>query len=282
MKMKKTLIIAGSIVAGIFLICAILIAIGYHKFMATETIEIDPQMHVYLGGGGNSIVLTSKSGDSALVVDTKMGSAAEKMRKQISARDIIVVNTHAHIDHTSGNRLYPGAQVISGAYTKEAWKQFNKKARYPDDTIGVGKEMVIRIDDETIRLHNMGAAHTSNDVVVYFEKRKLLMTGDIVFIDIHPPIYPAMGADVSKWIHALDTLPLMFDIEKLVPGHGPLSKKSAFGVMKEYFTSIRDAIGNDARLEECKKKYQGYRSLPGLSSFEKTVKTITEEMKKRP
>jgi glyoxylase-like metal-dependent hydrolase (beta-lactamase superfamily II) len=282
MKMKKSLIIAGSVIAGIFLICAILIAIGYHKYMVIETMEIGPQMKVYLGGGGNSLVLTSKSGDSALVVDTKMGSAALKMRKQIHARDIIVVNTHAHIDHTGGNRLYPGAQVISGAYTKEAWKQFNKKARYPDDTIGIGKEMVIRIGGEIVRLRNMGAAHTSNDVAVYFEKRKLLMTGDLVFIDIHPALFPVMGTVVSRSIHALDTLPEMFEIEKLVPGHGPLTKKSALDVMKEYFTSIRDAIGNDARLEECRKKYQGYHAMPGLSSFENSVKVITGEMKKQP
>jgi len=140
--------------------------------------------------------------------------------------------------------------------------------------------MIIRIDDETVHFRNMGAAHTVSDVVVYLENRKLLMTGDLVFIKIHPAIFPVMGSDVSKWIHALDTLPVMFDIEKLVPGHGPLSKKSEFGVMKEYFTSIRDAIGNDARLEECRKKYKGYYAMPGLSSFENTVKSIAAEMKK--
>jgi cyclase len=278
--MKKNLVIAGSVIAGIFLICAILIVIGYNKYMAIETMTIDPQMKAYLSGGGNSIVLTSKSGDSALVVDTKMGSAAEKMRKQIRARDIIVVNTHAHIDHTGGNKLYPGAQVISGSYTKEMWSLFNQKTRYPDETIGLGKDLVIKIDDETVRLCNMGAAHTVSDLVVYFEKRKLLVTGDLVFIDIHPAVSSSMGTVVSRWIHALDTLPLLFEIEKLVPGHGPFSKKSALGVMKEYFTSIGDAIGNDVRLDECKEKYKGYLALPGLSGFEMTVKTIAGEMKK--
>jgi hypothetical protein len=42
--MKKNLVIAGSVIAGIFLICAILIVIGYNKYMDIETMTIDPQM----------------------------------------------------------------------------------------------------------------------------------------------------------------------------------------------------------------------------------------------
>jgi glyoxylase-like metal-dependent hydrolase (beta-lactamase superfamily II) len=282
-KIKKNLIIAGAVLAVIVLSCAILIVIGYNKYMTLETVQIDPRMKVYLGGGGNSVVLTSKSGDSALVVDAKMGTAAEKMRKQVSARDIIVVNTHAHMDHTSGNTLYPGALVIAGAYTKEEWAQFGKKARYPDEIVETGKEMIIKIDDETVHVRNMGAAHTSNDVVVYFENRKLLMTGDIVFLGMHPALFPEKGTVVGTWLHALDTLPALFAIEKLVPGHGPLSDGSALGTMKEYFTSIRDAIGNDALLDDLKnKKYKGYYSMPGMSGFDITVKTIADEMKKQP
>jgi hypothetical protein len=53
--------------------------------------------------------------------------------------------------------------------------------------------------------------------------------------------------------------------------------------MKEYFTSIRDAIGNDALLDDLKnKKYKGYYSMPGMSGFDITVKTIADEMKKQP
>jgi glyoxylase-like metal-dependent hydrolase (beta-lactamase superfamily II) len=278
--MKNKLIIAGAIVGGILLVCAILIAIGYHKYMTIDAVEIDAQVKVYLSGGGNSLVLTSKEGDSSLVVDTKMGSAAEKMRKQIVSRSIIVVNTHAHGDHTGGNKLYPGSHIISGSYTKEQWAALAPQTAFPDETIAAGETKTLGIGGETVHIRNLGAAHTHNDMVVYLENRKLLMTGDLVFLNMHPALFPDKGTVVVQWIKALDTLARAYEVKTLVPGHGPVSNREALGAMKEYFTSIRDAIGNEATLAELKKRYQGYYALPGMSGFEITVKTIADEMKK--
>jgi glyoxylase-like metal-dependent hydrolase (beta-lactamase superfamily II) len=278
--MKKILIISGSILGGLLLIFAILIGIGYHKYMSIQSEALDPQLTVYQGGGGNALVLTSKDGEKALVIDTKMGSAADKMRKKISARDIVVVNTHAHMDHTGGNKLYPGAQVIAGAYSKEEWAKFGAKLRYPDETVKAGEEKTVQIDDETAHIRNWGATHTSNGIVVYFEKRKLLAAGDIVFVNMHPVISPANGTDVKRWVALLDSIYTIYDIRKLIPGHGPVSGKEALRDMSNYFTSIRDAIGNEALLEDLRKKYQGYYALPGMSSFDITVKVIGEELRK--
>ena len=94
--MKKVLIIVGLlivvfIVAGGFYSWKI-----YQQFGKVETVQIDPQLTVYLGGGGNSIVLTSEDGSKVLVVDTKMKKAAKKLRETVKATDITIVNTHAH------------------------------------------------------------------------------------------------------------------------------------------------------------------------------------------
>ena len=69
--MKK----ATRIVVLIVIIALAIIGIlwwTYHKLMAVETVQIDPDFTIYLGGGGNSVVLTSDDGNKALVVETKL------------------------------------------------------------------------------------------------------------------------------------------------------------------------------------------------------------------
>ena len=79
--MKKKLIIAGSIVAGLLIAGGVYVWYQYSQFQKVEIIRVDPLLTIY-EGGGNSIVLTSKDGSKALIVDTKMGSAAEILTKR--------------------------------------------------------------------------------------------------------------------------------------------------------------------------------------------------------
>ena len=276
--MKKVLLI-------VVLLIVVIIAVGgfyfwkiYQQFGKVETVQLDPQLTVYLGGGGNSIVLTSEDGSKALVVDTKMRSAAKKLRDEVKASQIIIVNTHAHYDHTGGNALYPTAEIISGAYTKEQWDDDSRKtSRYPDVVLKPGEERVIKIGSETVRIRNMGRAHTWNDVVVYCEKRQLLVAGDLVFIDMHAALHAKSGANVASWIGVLDSLSKKYEIKTLIPGHGKISDQSALAVMKDYFVSIGDAIGNPDKQSELKKKYKDYFTLPGIFSFRNTTKFIEKE-----
>jgi len=278
--MKKVLLIVS-------LLIVIIIAVGgfyfwkiYQQFGKVEIVQLDPQLTVYLGGGGNSIVLTSEDGSKAVIVDTKMRRAAKKLRDEVKAAEITIVNTHAHYDHTGGNALYPSAKIISGAYTNEQWdSDSRKKSRYPDLAIKPGEEKVIKIGSETVRIRNMGRAHTWNDLVVYCKKRKLLVTGDLVFIDMHPALYTKSGANVASWIGVLDSLASRYEIKTLIPGHGKISDQTALAVMKDYFISIGDAIGKPDKQAELKKKYKEYFTIPGMFSFRNTAKFIEKERK---
>jgi cyclase len=280
--MKKFLLIIC-----LLIITCLAIGVFYYgkvkqQFVKVETVQIDPQLIVYLGGGGNSIVLTSEDGSKALVVDTKMKKAAEKLRETVTAADITIVNTHAHLDHTGGNYLYPSAKIISGAYTNEQWDNEAKKtSRYPDVVLKPGEEKVINVGSEILHIRNMGRAHTWNDVVVYCEKRKLLVTGDLVFIDMHPALYAKSGANVASWIGVLDSLSKQYEIKTLIPGHGKISNQSALATMKDYFVSIGDAIGKPEKQAQLKKKYENYFSLPFIFSFRNTTEFIEKERKRQ-
>jgi cyclase len=197
----------------------------------------------------------------------------------IKAEVVMVVNTHAHKDHSGGNSIFPGTQLIAGSYTREQWEQLAGDASYPEETIEPGREKHVYFDDEMVRIRNMGSAHSWNDCVVYLKNRKLLMTGDLVFVDMHPALFTEKGTSVGAWIAVLDTLPALFDIKTVVPGHGQKSGKVALRTMKEYFTSIRDALGEPTALKKLKDGYSSYYSLPGMSSFDITVTTLNAEKK---
>ena len=275
--MKKVLITIGVIIVVILIAAGLYFWRGYQTFLAVEAVQIDPQLTVY-SGAGNSIVLTSSDGSTALVVDTKMSRAAEKLKSSVRAKEVFVVNTHAHADHAGGNGLYPQAKIIAGAYPKEQWeKEAGKDSRYPDITLKPGEEKELLIGDETVRVRNMGRAHTWNDVVVYLVRHKMLVTGDLVFVNMHPAMYAKSGASLPDWKRVLDLLARDFDIRLLVPGHGKVSDKSALTDMKNYFMSVEEALGDRNKLAALKAKYKNYYSIPGMISFDKVVQFMNEE-----
>ncbi len=277
--MKKILLLVGSLILVVAVAVGIWFWIGFSKFMAMEVVKVDPQLTVFIGGSGNSVVLTSEDGIKALVVDTKMRDAAQKMRDAVKAKEIIIVNTHSHSDHTAGNALYQKATIMSGSYTKDQWDKDSDRSRYPDITLKPGEEKEIKIGTETAVVRNMGRAHTMNDLVVYLKNRKILITGDLIFINMHPAVKTESGSIVSNWIMALDDLKKKYEIKKLVPGHGPVSDAAALDLMKEYFVSFREAAGNKEKLAELKMKYNGYLALPAITSFDRTAEFIENEKK---
>jgi glyoxylase-like metal-dependent hydrolase (beta-lactamase superfamily II) len=259
----------------------------YQKYMVVHTMQISPELKIVWGGSksGNSIVLSSKDGSSVLIVDTKVGDEAlnlKKMSYTANVKDVIVVNTHAHWDHTEGNALYTNAKIIGGADNKDYWQQASKSSKYPDITLKPGEEKIITIGDEKVHIKNMGQAHSWNDVVVYLEKNKLLVTGDIVFDGVHPVLFVEGGSNTDKWITVLETLHKNYDIKTLVTGHGRVLDSTALETQKEYFVSIGNAIGNPEKLEAAKNKYKNYYSIPSLSGFDTTVKFIENERKVKP
>jgi cyclase len=277
--MKKVFTIIGMILA---LLVAIVILIGrssYKKFMEVETIPVDKNLTVYLGGGGNSLVLASDDGKEALIVDTKMDAAAKTLAASVKAASVTIVNTHYHRDHVGGNHLFPNATLIAGAYTPEQWKAMAATSKYPDRVVKPGQDTVLHIAGETVHVRNMGRAHSWDDVVVYLENRKFLATGDIVFNHRNPALFAQGGTNVTAWVAALDSLLVGYDPVKVLPGHGLMSDKSALNDAREYFVSIGNAIGSPEKIAAVKEKYKSYPGIPFMADLDRTIKFVENEMK---
>jgi glyoxylase-like metal-dependent hydrolase (beta-lactamase superfamily II) len=258
---SRTLAVAcvvGAVLCGV----AALAGLAAHRYLSVVEVPVDEHLSVFLGGGGNSIVLTSEDGSEALVVDTKMLSAARYLRSTAGTGRITVVNTHNHPDHIGGNRLYGAARFIGGSGS--------------DHAVPVGQEFAIGVGSETAHIVNLGRAHSAEDLVVYLEKRRLLAAGDLVFVDFHPP-YPDPACDISSWIAVLDKILARYDVQVLIPGHGDVSDAGGITAMREYFVSIAAAVDDPAELRVLRNRYQGHRAIALMSGFGKTVSAIRRQ-----
>lgn len=204
--------------------------------------------------------------DGVLVVDTLI-SAREGERfladiRRVTTKPIkYVVNTHTHLDHALGNCVFEklGAVVISHTADRkfmervgaDTLKNIGNYGLKPEDMTGTeialpslyfSDRLTIDLGGETVELIRMAPSHTEGSVVVSVPSRKLLFAGDILFTDFHP--YLADG-DFNGWGKTLDAM-LAMDLDKIVPGHGPLSTKKDLKEMKEYLllfdTKARESV----------------------------------------
>ena len=219
--------------------------------------------------------------DGILVVDTLI-SAKEGQRfladiRKISDKPIkYVVNTHTHLDHAFGNCVFAklGAIVISHDADRKLLERVGEStikniANYGlklEDMVGTeivypslsfSERMTIDLGGETVELIRTAPSHTEGSVIVYLPAKRLLFAGDILFTDFHP--YLADG-DIPGWTRTLDAL-IAMDVERIIPGHGPLSAKKDLREMKEYLLLF------DAKARE-------------LAAGSQDVDTIAAEMKK--
>lgn len=246
------------IAVGVFLVIGVL---GGALSARAELTRIADNVYSYVGEkdaspansfAANAGIVVGR--DGILVVDTLI-SAKEAQRfladiRKISDKPIrYVVNTHTHLDHAFGNGVFAkqGAIIISheadrrllervGESTLKNIGNFGLK---PEDMAGTeivypsltfSERVTVDLGGETVELLRVAPSHTDGSVIVYLPARKLLFSGDILFTDFHP--YLADG-DIPGWTRTLDAL-LAMDVERIIPGHGPLSTKKDLREMKEY------------------------------------------------
>ena len=276
--MKKKIFIGIGIAVLVVLISAVIIFYPMIRFMTQkEIIQIDPNLTLVLGGGGNSGIVL---GDSAVVViDTKMMGRSEELYKlakeKAGQKPIIVINTHYHKDHVSGNKFYKGSRIYIGSYEKDFLQKNVDAENQPTDF--VKDSLLIDLGNEKVHLYNIGQGHTMNDLVVYLSNHRILFTGDLVFNRINPVLKKESGANVLRWIGLLDTILNRWGDSKIVPGHGQVGNKEIVASMRQYFVDMIAAVTDPSKMD----KYKDWMTMPNMASPEKTIEYIKgSEIKK--
>ena len=175
-----------------------------------------------------------------------------------------VVNTHANGDHWFGNQLVREAEIIAssaalaempvvgpdrierlraapgavGAFAREIfgpfdWSDF--EATYPSRTFD--GRLDLEVGGVAVELIEVGPAHTAGDVIAHVPAARTVFTGDILFIGGTPVIW---AGPLSNWVAACDLM-LDLDVERVVPGHGPVTDKKGILQVRDYLTFVDSA-----------------------------------------
>ncbi|RJR32713.1 MAG: MBL fold metallo-hydrolase [Deltaproteobacteria bacterium] len=204
--------------------------------------------------GANAGIIIGK--DYLVAVDSlisaKEGKRFIKDIKKVSKKPVkFLINTHYHLDHSLGNSEFAklGAVIIAHANDQENMQkagegmlQYAKqwglsdqdlkgtKLAYP--TLTFGDRLTLDLGNNKIEVLFIGPSHTTGSVLVFVPKEKVLFTGDILFTDFHPFLGEA---NIEGWIKVLDQIMAM-DVEKIIPGHGPVSSKKDVADLKNYLS----------------------------------------------
>lgn len=225
--------------------------------LAYEVIDVGEHVYVLEPIGKSSHRLSvAVDGDEAFLVDAsfaKNSGAILNALEEVGVKRIrYLVNTHFHSDHVDGNRvLGDGATIIAHARTRESLLE--RRAPAPETVLPAAALPALTIEDsltihfaeQAIELTAFPLAHTDSDVVVYFEKAKLLHLGDIMLAEGSLPYTAKPQALLDCLETLLGTLPAD---TKIVPGHGPLTDLDGLCALRDIVKATRDYV-RDGRAE---------------------------------
>lgn len=236
---------------------------------------------VSLGKGGNSGIIILEN--TIIIIDTKKENNAvdffRSIENLLEDKRIIIVNTHLHHDHTSANYLFNAETIYIPNYSNSLWDSYV----LPENRIDrlnyqkVTEEISIIDGNEVVRIIPTAGGHTSNDIIVYYENKNLLFTGDLLFYNYHPVMDINAGAHSITWSTTLNHIANNYRIDKVVPGHGSITDSSYLIEMNNYLAEINENIENEDGLNSIKLKYSYFDNLPGKTSFDKSVEYIRSQ-----
>ena len=255
------------IVLGILLLAggAAMTVTAAQQPAAPRVVEIDElrdNLFVARGGGGNSSVFVTATG--VVVVDTKnpgWGQPLLEAIRTVTDRPVrMIINTHTHGDHVSGNVEFPAeVDVVTHVNTAANMTRMQPNSSNPPSATpppnifaehngrGLPKRtfddrMTIGSGSDQIDLHYFGRAHTNGDALVYFPAHRVLHIADM-FPGKELPIMDANNGGTG--VGYADTLSRIASFsatnaDVIVNGHSPTTSTNAD--LKEYIQFIRDYV----------------------------------------
>jgi len=274
--MRRAAVLIGMMVVG-----GLAAALAQQPADAPKVVDVEKvkdNLFVLRGGGGNTAVFVMANG--VAVVDAKnpgWGRPILDKIKELTPKPVtLLINTHTHGDHVSGNVEFPASvDVVVQENTKTnmekmpIFKEHNNagmaKRTFKDRmTIGKGPDQ--------IDLYYFGPGHTNGDAWIVFPALRIVHSGDIFAGKSVPLIDTANGGSMRQ---ISDTLTKAFDgikgVDTIINGHTPA--QTTWPDLKEYVEFNKDLVAwMQAGLKQGKtpeqlaaewkvpEKYQGYSS----------------------
>ncbi len=255
-------------------------------FAAAYNIKmINDKMGVFTEQGGTILFLLSEKG--LIVVDSQYPDPAkhliEELKKKSNKPFDLLINTHHHGDHTSGNIVFKGlvngvvAHKNSLANQKRVAEEAAKAGKpgveqyYP--TLTFEKDWKYKNGKDSIKAYYFGAGHTDGDAMIHFPHHKIVHMGDLVFNRRFPYIDKTAGADIKSWIKVLDKAMDKFGNDTTyVWGHALdpekiIGTKEDVKAFQNYLQKLLDFVGGEIKAGKSKDEIMKATFIPGAEEW---------------
>ena len=239
--------------------------------------EIRRGVGIFSGSGGT--IGYCVNGDGAIAVDIQFMPTAEICvagLKQKAPKGIeLLINTHHHADHTSGNPAF--RRVVKRIVAHEncvAWhrkvaEQAGTAAQQAFADTTFKDSWNVDFGGEAIHARYLGPGHTSGDAVIFFEKANVIHGGDLLFRRVHPRVDGPAGASVVNWITILERMATGHDNDTaFIFGHGKdgavLGKKADVTFFRDYLSAALDHVRHGIKAGQSKEEIAKLSSLKGF------------------
>lgn len=247
----------------------------------TEFRPLRRDVGLFTGRGGSIGWLASK--DALAVVDTQFPDTAAACLVGLPGRAgrtlDVVINTHHHADHTSGNPIFKPAARTLVAHVNVPKLQFAaadkantlEKQVYADTTF----TDIWRHDlgSETVTVEYHAPAHTGGDAVILFEKANVVHMGDLVFNRMYPVTDRPGGGSLRGWVKALEDVAKTYPADAIYifghgnPKFGVTGKRDDLLVLRNYLSALLDYTQKKIAAGEPKEKIVALENFPGFEDF---------------
>lgn len=243
--MRRAVVLSVMVVVG-----GLVTALAQPAADAPKVVEVEKvkdNLFVLRGGGGNTAVFVMANG--VAVVDAKnpgWGQPILAKIKELTPKPVtLLINTHTHGDHVSGNVEFPATvDVVVQENTKTnmekmpIFKEHNNNGmakRTFKDRMSIGK------GPDQIDLYYFGPGHTNGDAWIVFPAHRIVHSGDIFAGKSVPLIDAANGGSLRQ---IPDTLLNAYngikDVDAIINGHMPA--QTTWADLKEFSEFNRDLV----------------------------------------
>lgn len=261
---------------------------GFASLLTADPYKIrmlTDKLGVFTEKGGTIAFLIPDKGtsDGIIVVDSQYVETSQHLISDLKNRSglpfNLLINTHHHGDHTSGNVAFKGLvehvfahenSLLNQKIVAENATQAGKKIveqYYPDQVFK--SEQTIKNGNDTITAYYFGAGHTNGDAMIHFEDQNAVHMGDLVFNRRFPYIDKTAGADIGSWIKVLDKAMAKFGNKtNYIFGHaynpeeivGSIDDVKAF---QNYLEKLLAFVGQEIKSGKSKEEIMLAKSIPG-------------------
>ncbi|HET6254840.1 MAG TPA: MBL fold metallo-hydrolase [Puia sp.] len=237
---------------------------------------------IFYEKGGTIAYLLDPAG--IVVVDAEFpeqaGHLITELKKQSDKPFELLINTHHHGDHSSGNIAFKGIVKKVAAHSNSLANQqrvaiaqkTEDKQLYPDTTYGDAWEY--KIGGEHISTAYFGPAHTNGDSIIHFEHANVAHVGDLMFNRRWAFIDNSAGASTANWITVLDRAMKKYDKDTLfVFGHAfdpdkVTGTKDDLQAMRDYLSHLYDFVNDWIKAGKSKDDLLKEKAIPGVTEWQ--------------